>query len=129
VDRLDYWRTFTADTLAQAGFTVESYGRYEELPGHGVAVERAPELVVLGCVRSQVEERQLVTELAHRGCPVLILSSVVSCDDARTLFLAGASDVVPRPGSPDLLLSLVRSDLASLADQRRQPRIWSEASL
>lgn len=129
VDRLDYWRSFAANTLEKAGFAVEAYSRYEELPGQDETMEREPDLVVLGCACSHNEERQLVEDLARRGCPVLILASVISCEDLRSLFLAGASDVSRRPDSPDLLVSLVRSDLASLVHQRRQPRFWREASL
>lgn len=127
VDRLDCWRDFAAEALTKAGFAVERYDRYEELPGLDGGKE--PDLVVLGCARSQAAERQLVAELARQGCPVLIVSSSVSCDDLRALFLAGASDVSRRPDSPDLLVSLVRGDLDALARRRRQPRVWQEASL
>jgi DNA-binding NtrC family response regulator len=129
VDRLDYWRAFAAGTLEHAGFVVEAYGHYEELAGGGEKEQRHPDLVLLGCTRSRVEERRLIEELVRQGSPVLILSSSLSCDDFRSLFLAGAIDVSPRPNSPDLLLSLVRSDLADLIQKRQQPRAWFEASL
>jgi DNA-binding NtrC family response regulator len=128
VDRLDHWRTFAAGTLERAGFTIEAYGRYEEVLGRREPV-REPDLVMLGCACAQAEERSLVAELARRGCPVVILSSTFSCDDLRSLFLAGASDVSRRPDTPDVLLSLVLSDLADLSRQRQKPRVWLEASL
>jgi DNA-binding NtrC family response regulator len=129
VDRLDYWRAFAAEALRQAGFFVEAYSRYEELPSHNHTEKRHPDLVVLGCSHSRAEERQLVERLVQWGWPVLILSSTLSCEDFRSLFLAGASDVSQRPDSPDLLLSLVRSDLADLSRRLQQPRVWREASI
>jgi DNA-binding response OmpR family regulator len=128
VDRLDYWRAFMANTLKQAGFCVEAY-RYEELPSDAGTEPHKPDLVVLGCARSRPEEQQIVQALVQREFSVLILSSTISQDDCRSLFLAGAADVSPRPHSPDILLSLVQSDLAGLAKQRRQSRAWRRATL
>ena len=128
VDRLDYWRSFAAETLERGGFAVETYAHYDELPCRSEGPAH-PDLVVLGCACSRADERLLVEAIVRRGWPVLILSSRLSCEDLRLLFLAGATDVFPRPDSPDLLLSLVRGDLVELALQQRRRRTWMEAAL
>jgi DNA-binding NtrC family response regulator len=128
VDRLDHWRDLAVSTLEQAGFAVEAFGRYDELPS-GNDVQQQPDLVVLGCARSYPEERQLVEELTHRGLAVLILGSCLSATDFRSFFLAGATDVSPRPNTPDYLLSLVQTGLIAITRLREQPQAWREATL
>jgi DNA-binding response OmpR family regulator len=119
IDRQDHLRTPIIQALHQEGFSVQPYKDYNELFRSSDPVQ--PDLVLLGCLRSQDEEKKLVEHLARQGRQVLILTSSTSLADMRSFFLSGALDVAERPHSRESLLSLVKAKLSSFFTHLSEP--------
>ena len=111
VDHQDFWRTLSVDALRSAGFFIQDYKEYSEVLS--ASYNSKPDLVLLGCITSQAEERDLLQKLARRGWLVVVFASSLSVADLRDFFHAGAVNVVERPRSAEELLSVVCADLAS----------------
>jgi DNA-binding NtrC family response regulator len=107
VDRLDWWRTTVVAALRDAGFPVRAYDSYDAVLATLHSTSTGPDLVLLGCAGSHLEEAVLLRELVLRRWPVIVFASSLTLQDLREFFLAGASDVAERPQTANHLLSLV----------------------
>src|SRR5579875_2917849 len=91
IDLQTYWREHVAHVLRQAG----SQDTYDDALS-GVREGMDWNLVLLGCACITPEERELVARLLARRQPVIVLSTTLSRQDLRGLFLQGALDVTDK---------------------------------
>lgn len=118
IDLQSYWREYTAGILRSAGhqlLTLDSYTEALQLANDG-----APwDLILLGCASIAQEERLLVAHLIARQQSVIVLSTLLSLQDMRGLFLQGIIDVTDKTYHPAEILTIVERAQERLINRDR----------
>jgi DNA-binding response OmpR family regulator len=108
IDRQSYWRRLSARALEERGFTVKALSTYDYLPETAYFDGEPPDLVVLGCASIKREERELIELVLTGRSRLLVFCASLPWRDARSVFLAGADDVVAdKPYDPEQLVHTV----------------------
>jgi len=115
VDRQDYWRGLSAQTLAQKGYFVRTLGGYDYTPGSAYFDGEPPDLVILGCAKIGDEEKEFISKVRHDRRPVIVLSTSLPWADMRSLFLSGANDVADKTYDPQHIINLVEEAFENAA--------------
>jgi len=108
IDHQKYWRELLADTLAEADSQVtllEDYDYQTEAPYF--ASGKAPDLVIIGCVRIGPEERELFHRVLEDGLHLMVFSTLLPTDEMRELFREGAEDVADKTYDKKRLVNAV----------------------
>lgn len=106
IDLQTYWREYAAKILRNAGhqiLTLDTYKEALQLSRDGASWD----LVLLGCASVTQEERMLVAHLIARQQSVIVLSTALSLQDMRGLFLQGTLDVTDKTYHPAEILTTV----------------------
>jgi DNA-binding response OmpR family regulator len=112
IDRQKYWREMLAETLAEGDSQVALLDNYEyQVGGIYFAGEHTPDLVILGCVRVGMEERELIRRILADKLHLMVFSSLLPWEEMRELFSEGADDVADKSYDPDRLISAVEDVL------------------
>lgn len=120
IDLQTYWREHVAHVLRQAGYQAVTLDNYDDdlrRPRDGAAWD----LVLLGCASIAQAERELVTHLIASQQPVIVLSTTLSRQDLRSLFLQGALDVTDKTYHMAEILAIVER---ALGKQVHRNRSW-----
>ncbi|HLG75222.1 MAG TPA: hypothetical protein VKX46_02335 [Ktedonobacteraceae bacterium] len=120
IDLQTYWREHVAHVLRQAGYQAVTQDTYDDALS-GVREGMDWNLVLLGCACITPEERELVARLLARRQPVIVLSTTLSRQDLRGLFLQGALDVTDKTYHMAEILAIVER---SLGKQAHRGRSW-----
>lgn len=108
-----FWRNDSAEALAGAGFEVRVLDQYEYPPPDQPPDEK-PDLVVLGCSGIKHDERELIRKILSDHRHLLVFSITLPWTIMRSIFLAGADDVVNKPYDPSKLVDFVNDVFASM---------------
>lgn len=114
IDKQDYWRGLSEQTLRDVGFTVDTRDTYDWPPLVEGVEAKDFDLVILGCVQIEDEEKRLISRILENGAHLLVLCTSLPWMVMRSLFLAGADDVTNKPYDPERLTSIVQQVLNTI---------------
>jgi DNA-binding response OmpR family regulator len=126
IDKQDYWRELSASALRSVDYDVNTQPNYTFPPPGGEWVEGYPDLVILGCARVGPAEMDLIKTILEREAHLLVLSTSLSWQMMRTIFLAGADDVEGKSYDPTRLIHVVKEALETT--QSHGPDVKASAS-
>lgn len=127
IDFQSYWREYVAQTLQDADYQVLEIATYREVLQRSRDGE-SWDLVLLGCSSIEQEERLLVAHLIARRQPVIVLSTALSLQDMRGLFLQGAIDVTDKTYHPVEILAIVEKAQEKLISKERPWALTGEGA-
>lgn len=108
IDRQKYWREMVADTLAEADSQVTLLNDYDyDTEATYFAGGKAPDLVIMGCVRIGPEERELIHRILADGLHLMVFSTLLPAAEMRDLFREGAEDVTDKTYDQERLVNAV----------------------
>jgi DNA-binding response OmpR family regulator len=76
--------------------------------------EQKPDLIIIGCSQVGKEEQTLIDQLLADQYHLLVVSTFLSRQMMRALFLQGVDDVADKPYNPDSLVDMVEDTLQSI---------------
>jgi DNA-binding NtrC family response regulator len=117
IDRQDYWRELSAQTLTSAGYLVRAVATYDYPPSSDDQPERVPDLVILGCASIGVDEQQLIARVLEYKHHLVVFCVSLPMPLMRLLFLKGADDVGDKPYDPDQLVNSVEQALDAISSR------------
>lgn len=117
IDRQHSWRDKAASALENNGYSVRVLGSYDYTPENAYFGDKPPDLTILGCSRIKHEERELINKVLADHRHLVVLCASLPWSDMRSLFLAGADDVVDdKPYDSTRLVNIVEEAFAGRAD-------------
>jgi DNA-binding response OmpR family regulator len=114
IDRQSFWRDKAALALGSQGYEVQILDTYNYEPGLAYFAGGPPDLVILGCSRLQHDERELINNVLADHRHLVVFCSSLPWGDMRTLFMAGADDVVDKPYDSARVVSIVEEAFANM---------------
>ena len=118
IDRQPSWRDRAAAALSDKGYMVQVLDSYDYQSDVVNFSAGSLDLVILGCSRIKHEERELINKVLADHRHLVVLCSSLPWGDMRSLFLAGADDVVDdKPYDATRLVSIVEGAFASLTEK------------
>lgn len=113
IDQQGRWRKMSSKSLENAGHTVDTISDYAEAIDLDLR-PALPDLTILGCPIIGYEENELIARLLETGHNLVVLCSSLPQHLMRTLFLAGAEDVVDKPQQAEHIVTVVNEALENL---------------
>jgi len=95
IDRQTYWREYAGEALQDAGYQIATLGTYGEVLDR-IKDGASWNIILLGCASVEYQERMLITYLIAKSQPVIILSTALTVQGMRDLFLQGVEDVTDK---------------------------------
>jgi DNA-binding response OmpR family regulator len=119
IDRQDSWRDKAAAALRGNGYAVDVQADYDYTAKRSAFGGRPADLVILGCSRIKHEERELINNVLRDDGHLVVLCASLPWGDMRSLFLAGADDVVDdKPYDSSRLLNIIEEAFAGIGEDR-----------
>jgi DNA-binding NtrC family response regulator len=122
VDHQIYWRECAAEALRRKGYQISTTETYEEAM---LRVEEGASwnIVLLGCATVESKEYRLIDYLVARGQPVIVLSTSLSVQKMRNLFLQGVADVTDKTYHQANIIAIVEEaqELITHRDRSWEP--------
>jgi DNA-binding response OmpR family regulator len=106
-----------------ASFPFATASQYDEEQGQSSGADALPspthsqpkpDLIILGCVQVGKEEQVLIERFLAAGYHLLVVSTFLSRQEMRALFLEGVSDVANKPYNANNLVVMVKVTLQSI---------------
>lgn len=111
-DKHKPWREFSRQVLKTAGFIVKEFSSYEKFR---IVQPNVPDLVIVGFAKATSTEIELIKKVRRSNVPLLALSSFLSGNEMRILFLAGADDVAEKPFNQQSLVNAVSESFNNIS--------------
>lgn len=118
IDCQSYWREYAAETLRRASYQVSTMGTYEEVLASAKDNE-SWNIVLLGCANVRYKELFLVTHLIARHQSVVVLSTALTTQETRHLFLQGVEDATDKTYHPAEIVAIVEQAQKQIFKQDR----------
>ncbi|HQU83460.1 MAG TPA: response regulator [Pyrinomonadaceae bacterium] len=115
VDKQEYWRELSSAALSAAGYKVSVFDSYLKLKENDQNLKNKPDLIIIGCAKTGVEEIELIRLLNHKSIDQLVLCTFLTSDEMRQAFKLGASDVAEKPFTPKNLINIVKESFDGFA--------------
>ena len=116
IDKQSFWRDKARKALIGKGYRVQTCNNYDYDPSHGYFPEGPPDLVILGCPNLKYEERALIDKVLADHRHLVVFCSSLPWGDMRTLFMAGADDVVDKPYDSARVVTIVEEAFANMGN-------------
>jgi DNA-binding response OmpR family regulator len=115
IDRQSFWRERARKALIGTGYNVEVLDNYEYEPNHSYFREGPPELIILSCPKLKHDERELIDKVLADRRHLVVFCSSLPWGDMRTLFMAGADDVVDKPYDSARVVTIIEEAFANMS--------------
>jgi len=119
VDKQNFWRKLSFNALTSAGYRVSVFKSYIALKKKHRKLKDKPDLIIIGCAKTCVEEFELIDSIKRSNIKQLVLCTFLTSDEMRILFQKGANDVAKKPFSSSNLVEVVEESFHGLSTREQ----------